>query len=100
MRYRALQLGQPGRQPIPDEYEDYATLLCPASHRVILQVSSQSVYIQFGLMPQGIGSLGSVEWQWEEPFLPVLASLGRTFDAIRVRNLTAGQAGQIMVTVA
>jgi hypothetical protein len=100
MAYESLQLGQPGNPSCPNAYDAASTLLCPGSNRLVLQVSSQAVYVQLGIMPQGIGAgLGSVQWQPEQPFLPVIASLGRKFDAVRVRNYTPGAEAQVMITV-
>lgn len=100
MSYEALQLGQPGQPKCPDKYEGASTLICPRSNRVILQISGQAVYVQLGIMSQGVSSGGgSVQWQPEQPFLPIIASLGRKFDAIRVRNYTKGAEAQVMISV-
>lgn len=100
MKYRVLELGLPGRQKCPDEFDDASTLLCPKSSRLLLQISKQAVMIQLGVMEEGQGSaLGSVEWGPEMSMLPIIASLGRTFDAVRVRNLTKGQEAQVVLGV-
>jgi hypothetical protein len=99
MAYPPLQLGQAGQPKCPNKYNEESSLLCPQSKRLVIQVSKQAVYIQVGIMPQGIGaSLGAVVWQPEQPFLPMIASLGRNFDAVRVRNYTEGSEAQIFLT--
>lgn len=101
MRFTPIELGQPGREVCPDKYNEASTLLCPGCKRLILQTSLQAVVVQVGIMQQGKGaSIGSVQWQSEEPFLPVMASLGREFDAVRVRNYTPGLVAQVLVSVA
>lgn len=98
MAYPALELGQPGNEACPDAYNAASTLYCPAANRLVLQVSKQAVMVQLGVFPQGKGAgLGSIVWQPEHPFLAVFASLGRNFDAVRVRNYTKGQAAQVLV---
>lgn len=97
--YGALELGQPGNPPIPDQYSAASTVLVPGSRRLLLQISTQAVFVQLGIMPQGRSSgLGGVVWQPEDPYLPMIAALARDFDAVRVRNFLAGKAGQILVT--
>lgn len=96
--YPALELGQPGNEACPDGYTPGSTLLCPGSTRLMLQVSANAVMIQLGVMPQGMGGLGAVVWQPEQPFLPMIAALNRRFDAVRVRNYTKGQKAQALVS--
>jgi hypothetical protein len=99
MRYEALQLGQPGQPACPDKYTETSTRITQGSKRVLLQVSKQAVYVQFGIMPQGRGSgAGSVVWQEEEPYLPMTIGLRRGFDAVRVRNYTPGAEAQVLVS--
>lgn len=99
MLYPALELGQPGNPAVPDRYTDASTLICPRSRRLFLQVSLQAVVVQFGLMDQGVGSgKGAVRWQSEEPYLPVTASLGRNFDAVRIKNYLPGKPGQAIAS--
>jgi hypothetical protein len=101
MLYEPIELGQAGNPKCPDQYNEASTLLCPRSKRLVLQISGQSVFVQLGIMQQGLGAgLGSVQWQHEQPFLPVVASLGRHFDAVRVRNYVKGQEAQVLLTVA
>lgn len=101
MRYEPIMLGQPGNPKCPDAYDEESTLICPDCTRLVLQISKQAVFVQLGIMPAGKSlSAGQVQWQAEEPFLPMVASLGRRFDAVRVRNFTKGQEAQIFVTVA
>ena len=97
--YEALQLGQPGNEAIPDHYSTGSTLICPKSKRLMLQVSLQGVVVQLGVMNQGIGvGAGAIQWQPEEPYLPMIVVTGREFDAVRVRNYIAGLPGQIILT--
>ncbi len=99
MSFGPLQLGMPGQPACPDEYTPESTILTPRAKRLYLQVSGQTVYLQFGVMPQGRGAgTGSVVWQPEEPYQPVIASLRRDYDAVRVRNYTPGAQAQIMLT--
>lgn len=102
MRYPALELGQEAREACPDAYNEASTLICPGASRLILQVSANKAYVQCGLMPQGKGTgVGSVVWQDEEPYNAGLAaSLGRKFDAVRVRNWAPGAKAEVFVSVA
>lgn len=101
MLYNPIELGQAGNPKCPDKYNAASTLVCPGAKRLVLQISLQTVVVQLGIMPQGIGAdAGSVQWQVEEPYLPMIASLGRTFDAVRVRNFAPGVEAQVFVTVA
>jgi hypothetical protein len=101
MRYDSIELGQPGKAKCPDAYDQDSTLICPDCQRLVLQVSRQAVVVQLGTMPSGKSlSPGAVQWQTEEPYLPLIASLGRTFDAVRIRNYTPGQEAQVFVSVA
>lgn len=98
MRWDPIQLGQPGQPACPDAYNDASTRITPGTKRVFLQISKQAVYVQMGIMPQGRGTgSGAVVWQAEEPYLPMITSLARNFDAIRVRNYSPGQEAQIFV---
>jgi hypothetical protein len=101
MLYSPIELGQPGKEKCPNAYNEASTAWTPGARRIILQVSKQAVFVQFGIMPEGVGAgLGAVRWQSEEPFLPMIASLGRNFDAVRVRNYISGQEAQVLVTFA
>lgn len=100
MRYGVLELGQVGKPVCPDAYNEDSTLICPRSKRLVLQVSAANVYVQLGIMPQGVGGLGAVVWQTEDPYGPVAASLARNFDAVRVRNWAAGVPAEVFVNVA
>lgn len=95
-----IELGQVDRPKCPDQYNDASTRLTPGARRLVLQVSKAAVYVQLGIMPQGRGaSIGSVVWQSEEPWL-VSASLGRRFDAVRIRNYSPGNEAQVLVNFA
>jgi hypothetical protein len=101
MLYTPIEVGIVGSEKCPDQYNAASTLLCPGAKRLILQISKQPVFVQVGIMQQGRGSsIGSVQWQAEEPYLPMIASLGRNFDAVRVRNRTPGVEAQVFVSVA
>lgn len=100
MAYGSIELGQPNNPPCPDAYEPASTLVCAKSKRLILQISNQAVFVQLGIMQQGIGAgVGSVQWQPEQPYLPIVASFGRNFDAVRVRNYTKGVKAQVLLSV-
>jgi hypothetical protein len=97
MAYSSLELGQAGNPPCPNGWEKGATLICPKSTRLALQISNEAVFVQLGIMPEGIG--GQPQWQDEQPFLPVIAFLARNFDAVRVRNYTPGAEAQVLLSV-
>jgi len=99
MRYPALELGQPGNPKCPDKYTEEASALTPDCTRVLLQVSAQAVFVQFGVMPHGRSlSLAAVVWQHEEPLLPMIAAFSRPYDAVRVRNYTKGAEAQFLAS--
>jgi hypothetical protein len=101
MIHAPIELGQPGREKCPDKYNEASSLWCPGARRIMLQISKKKVFVQLGVMQQGRGAgLGSVQWQPEEPFLPVVASLGRKFDAVRVRNWGAGEEAEVFIATA
>jgi hypothetical protein len=98
MLYTPLELGQPGNPKCPDRYNDDSTLIVPGCTRLLLQVSAQTLIVQLGIMPQGRGvSEGSVQWQAEDPYLPMIAALNRSFDAVRVRNFSPGIEAQVFI---
>jgi hypothetical protein len=100
MAYEAIELGLPGTPACPDDYEPESTLICPRATRLLLQVAKETVFVQLGVMQQGVGAgAGAVQWQEEKPFLPVFASLGRRFDAVRVRNRVPGAEAQVLLSV-
>jgi hypothetical protein len=100
MAYGALELGQAGKPPCPNAFEEASTLLCPGSTRLRLQVSVAAVFVQFGVFrDRAGGTLGGIDWQTEMPFLPIVASLGENFDAVRVRNYTPNVAAQVLASV-
>lgn len=99
MNYEPLQVGLPGQPACPDHYNQESTLIAPGSKRIYLQIGVNPAYVQFGTMPQGRGNdEGNVVWQPEEPYLPVIISQVRDYDAVRVRNYTAGEEAQAMLT--
>lgn len=100
MAYQALELGQPGNPACPNEPEPDATLICPRSNRLLIQVAKQAVFVQLGTMDQGITTgAGGVQWQTPKPMLPLTASLSRVFDAVRVWNYTPGAEAQVFLSV-
>jgi hypothetical protein len=101
MIHAPIEVGQAGREKCPDKYNEASTLWCPNAKKLVLQISKQKVFVQLGLMQQGAaGGIGSVQWQPEEPFIPLVASLTREFDAVRVRNWLAGAEAEVFITVA
>lgn len=66
----------------PDTYTTAATLTCPGTARVRLQINNQAIYWQRGYSSPGGGG---IEWQPEEMLLPITASLDERCDAIRIR---------------
>ncbi len=90
--YGSLELGLPGGPACPDQYTTSSTLICGGAHKLRIQTSLAAVYISFGV------GVGGVQWGPDEPFYPTVGSVLRSFDAVRVRNLTAGQAAQVLLT--
>lgn len=90
--FPSLELGLPGKTACPDNYSNASTLYCGGASKLRVQTSLAGVYIQFG---EGIGS---PVWGTEEPFYPTIGSIVRNFDAVRVRNLVAGNAAQVLLT--
>ena len=93
-----MEVGLLGKPKCPDQYEDEgpSVLLCPASKVLTMQLGKNAAYIQLGIMPQGRSlSAGAVVWQKERSWTPTAFSLGRNFDAVRVRNFTPGEEAQI-----
>lgn len=98
MAYPALELGLPGTPACPNRPEEEASLWCPGSRRIILQIAVNPVFVQLGYMEEGRGAgLGSVRWQPPKPFMPCLAALERVFDAVRVYNYTNGAEAQALI---
>lgn len=76
-----------------DAYTSAATLGAPRSVRALIHVNNAPVYYQIG---RGIG--GAPVYGVEKRLLPGLAySLGRRFDAIRVRSAVAGQPAVVTI---
>lgn len=90
--YPPLQLGTPGGPVCPDAFSGASTSNCPSCGKLLIQVSTAPVYIQFGT------GIGGIQWGVEEPYYPLVGSLIRDFDAVRVRNFTAGVAAQVLLT--
>lgn len=100
MRYANIELGQEGNEPLPAQYTQESTLVCPRSKKLVLQISKNPVFVQLGKMPQGVGTqAGTIEWYVEEPWLPVIASLARDFDIVRVRRYAPGKAAEVFISV-
>lgn len=99
MSYTPLELGQPGNPGVPDIFDSEATLVCPRSHKLVLQVSGQAVMLQFGQLRAGAGvsGVGNIQWGPEEQYLPISGTLTRRFDAVRVRNYTLEKAAQVVM---
>ena len=97
-QYPSLEVGQAGNPPCPDQYNAASTLICPGSAKLLLQISGQPIVVQLGVMPQGKGvGAGAVVWQAEQTYLPLIATLARAFDAVRVRNRNAGSPAEVIV---
>lgn len=91
--YPALMLGTPGASACPDAFSSASTLSCPGTRILTVQIAVAGIYLQVGY---GLG--GNVRWDSEEPLLPILGSLARSCDWVRVRNQVAGQAAQVLLT--
>ncbi|HMD60231.1 MAG TPA: hypothetical protein VKG78_02305 [Opitutaceae bacterium] len=91
-QYPSLELGLPGRAACPDAFSSASTLLCPGAGKLRVQTSLAAVKLQFG------SGIGGIEWEPEQPFYPTVGSVIRSFDAVRVRNLVAGQVAQVLLT--
>lgn len=90
--YPPLVLGTPGAPACPDQFTTASTAVSPSCSKLTLQISLAPVYIQFG------SGIGGVQWGVEEPYYPVIGSVLRSFDAVRVRNFTPGVAAQALIT--
>jgi hypothetical protein len=90
--YASLELGIPGKPACPDAYSAASTLICGGAHKLRIQTSLAAIYLSFGV------GIGGVEWEAEAPFYPTVGSIARAFDAVRVRNLTPGEAAQVLLT--
>jgi hypothetical protein len=90
--FPSLELGIPGKPACPDAYSEASTLTCGGAHKLRIQTSLAAIYLQFGV------GIGGVEWEDENPFFPTVGSIARAFDAVRVRNLTAGEPAQVLLT--
>ncbi len=72
----------------------YQYLFCFGSSKLIIQCSNAAVAI-------GFGTGGGSDALWEpvdEPYLPVVASIVRRFDALRFKSLTPGVPAQLILT--
>jgi hypothetical protein len=90
--YPPLQLGTPGAPACPDQFSSASTTSCAGCTRLLVQISNAAVYIQFGT------GIGGIQWGVEEPYLPLVGGITRSFDAVRVRNFAAGVAAQVLLT--
>lgn len=74
--------------PTTDQYQ---YLLCFGSQKLNIQVSNAAILL-------GFGTGGGPVPLWDlndEPYLPVIGSLVREFDALRFKNLNAGVPAQL-----
>jgi hypothetical protein len=67
----------------------WKTISCPGTVRVTLQVSNAAIAI-------GFGKGGPARYTNDEQFLPIIGSLERRCDEIRIRSLVAGQPAVVM----
>jgi hypothetical protein len=70
----------------------YQQLNCFGSRKLTLQVSNAGIAIGFG---SGGGSQPLWDFQ-DEPYLPVVGSIVRAFDAIRIKSLVPGKPAVVM----
>lgn len=89
--FPALELGQPGKPACPDGYTQASIVYCPGCTKLTIQTAVAGIYLSFG---QGIGG---VVWGVDEPYLPVVGTIIRRFDALRVRNLVKGEPAQVLL---
>jgi hypothetical protein len=90
--FPSLELGTPGKPACPDQYTNASTLICGGATKLRIQTSLAAVYISFGI------GIGGIVFGPDEPFYPTVGSIVRSFDGVRVRNLTPGQAAQVLLT--
>jgi hypothetical protein len=90
--FPSIELGLPGKPACPDEYTGQSTLFCGGAGKLRVQTSLAYVMLQFG------DGIAAPVWGPEEPFSPIVGSITRGFDAVRVRNLVAGKAAQVILT--
>jgi hypothetical protein len=90
--YAALIFGLPGYEACPIEFTAASTRACAGCVKLILQVTSGAVWLQFGH--------GAIPvWEsYEELVLPTQGSLVRPFDAVRVRAFSASSPPQVILT--
>jgi hypothetical protein len=95
--YYVLEVGIPGKPKCPDEPEEVgpATLICPRSKLLIVQIAKNAAYVQLGVMPEKGSFEGSVIWQKPRMWMPVSFALPRVFDAVRVYNFKAKEEAQV-----
>jgi hypothetical protein len=66
-------------QTAPDQPQ---TVLCPGCVKLIIQISNQPIYITFG------NGIPTPVWEDSEPYLPLVGSLVRGFDAFQFKAYT------------
>lgn len=77
--------------------DGYQYLQCRGSTKLTLQISNAAVYIGFGAIPEG-GSGSAAYPPEDEPFLPVMGSIGRPpFDEIRVKSYAVNTPAQVKI---
>lgn len=77
----------------------YQYLECPGSRKVTLQISNASVLVGFGSAADALTFRpGAATYPPDdEPFLPVVGSVARRCDEIRVRSYAPGVAANVKV---
>ena len=70
----------------------YQYINCGGATKVTLQISNAAVSVGFGTGPGGSG----VRYEADEAFLPVIASLSRRCDQVRIKNLNPGQPAVVL----
>lgn len=74
--------------------DSYQELRCPGTTRVLLQISGAKVLVGFGTSYGG----GSAVYPADEPFLPVVGSVQRDCDAIRIKSAVPGVPATATIT--
>lgn len=75
--------------------DTYQYLRCPGTRRLLLQVTNAQVYIGYGTLSGGGGS--AVYPPNDEPFLPVIGSIERECDEVRIKSYIPGTPAKVII---
>lgn len=73
--------------------DEWEILNCVGAQKLRIQASNAAVLLNFGL-----GIPGAVQWDSaDEPYLPIVGSIVRPFDAIRFMSLVEGKPANLIL---